>query len=358
MALPFGGVDMTRFWILFVGCCVASCGSSHTPPAGTDGGAAADGGTSAATLLAGSLPSPSGLALDATSAYLVTVAPADAGSSLAQVVAIPKVGGGSRVLAPNLPTSAQWVPARSLAVDGSGVYLFVDGTPTRVPLAGGAPVSLAAREPALWPEVALDDQFLYWTNGGFFGGGVVRRLAKSGGTATDLVSRQDTPTSIAVDATRVYWVNRLAGGVLMSAALDGSGASPLGNLGGDSNPHLALDAQSAYWSVNGYLAAVPKGGGTKTALVPRYGTVGSDIASDGQNVYWLTEGTIDLQGVYQRDGEVWRMPVGGGTATRVIGGQVHPVALALDEEFVYWVARGELAAEGRAESGALYRMAK
>ena len=60
--------------------------------------------------------------------------------------------------------------------------------------------------------IAIDATFVYWTD---TAAGTINKVPIAGGAPVTLATEQDTPISIAVDATNVYWttsgaVNRLA----------------------------------------------------------------------------------------------------------------------------------------------------
>jgi hypothetical protein len=123
-------------------------------------------------------------------------------------------------------TGAVWAAAR----DGSGVR----------PLASGqrGPRSL---------RVAGD--YVYWTNE--LSGEVMRVRRDGSAQAETIASAQSAPIALVVDSDSVYWLdygtppNRLDG-VLMRAALDGSGAAPLAT-GIPTAAALAVDDQFVYW---------------------------------------------------------------------------------------------------------------
>jgi hypothetical protein len=107
-----------------------------------------------------------------------------------------------------------------IAVDGMDAYVYwvdqaqragnsVGGAVKRVSIAGdaGAPEILAPNQGAP-SSIALDDQYVYWTD---FDDGTVQKVPRSGvgdgGAIYPLAKSQDTPNSIAVDSVNVYWAN-------------------------------------------------------------------------------------------------------------------------------------------------------
>ena len=313
-----------RLAVLALG--LAACGES----AGT--------GTDKMTLVAG-LANPSNLAVDETSVYVSTSAAPMDGS----ILKVPKTGGSPVSL-----IRGQFLGGYShaLAVDSAHAYFVVvrtgsgiTNTIMTIPTAGGSPLPLVPNRDSIY-SITLDSANLYWTEPQ---SGSVMKAPKAGGSPLTLVTGQAQPSALAVDSEHVYWINRFDG--LSRMGLDGSNRSILGTIAADSGPVLAIDSTNAYWGMNGYLEAVPKAGGQQVTLLPDYGTVGSDIATDGDMIYWLESGTCGASSC-NSDGAVMKMPVVGGPQTVVASGLAQPVALGLDQAHVYWIERGNGASDG------------
>lgn len=306
---------------------LAACGES----AGTR--------TGAMTLAAG-LADPSNLAADDTSIYVSTSAAPMDGS----ILKVPKMGGSPVLLA-----RGQFLGGYShaLAIDSVHAYFVavvvtdtgVTNTIMTVPTAGGSPQPLVPNLTSVY-SFTLDSANLYWTEPQT---GSVMKASKAGGSPLTLITGQAEPSVLAVDSTHVYWINRFGG--LSRMGLDGSNPSMLGTIAADSGPVLAIDATNVYWGMNGYLQVVPKAGGQHVTLLPDYGTVGSDIATDGGMVYWLESGTCGDSSC-NADGTVMKMPGAGGPQTVVASGLTQPAALILDQGYVYWIDRGTGASDG------------
>jgi hypothetical protein len=115
-----------------------------------------------------------------------------------------------------------------LEADGSGVYVLRAGV-IRVPLAGGAPVTL---EPLTQPggnglrDIVTDASFVYFIDGQARRTGLstcgtdwsIRRVSKEGGPARTIVAAPlACPGRLAVDDTALYWTNRDDGTIMILA---------------------------------------------------------------------------------------------------------------------------------------------
>jgi hypothetical protein len=189
--------------------------------------------------------------------------------------------------------------------------------------------------------LAIDATNIYFTTA-ILTTGQVGSLPKSGGTPKIIAMNQDRPTSIAVDATTLYWANVGPAGEIVALPLGSNSPTPLTN-GEAGLASIALDTTSVYFTEVG--AGGPTGGSVKsvlkTGMVVQLLASGlnspHELAVDATNVYWTS----------QVAGQVYRMPIGGaGSPTVIASGQTGVRGIALDVNRVYWANSGNGAAGG------------
>jgi hypothetical protein len=282
------------------------------------------------------------------------------------------------------------------------------GTIQSVPATGGTPTVLASGQ-AHPTAIAADSINVYWTNAGSETcppanptctpppDGSVMKLPIAGGAPTTLASGQNNPQRIVIDATNVYWTNEGSSvqglapsntdGTVMQVPIGGGVPTTLASqqflLG-----EIAVDASSVYFAVDvspgnatlfsGAILKVPIGGGAVTTIASgQYKPGGLSVA--GGNVYWsvpylnsspgalLRTGSaggsqIELASTYLQYDQPWtrttavdganlywlddhsfkKMPLTGGATTEVRG-DVSTFAITdftVDETNVYWTDYG------------------
>jgi hypothetical protein len=196
--------------------------------------------------------------------------------------------------------------------------------------------------------IALDSQYVYWTNEGAdsMSGTVMRTLktgVMDGGTPTILAGGQNYPIAIVVDAENVYWTDG-NGQTVMRRALDGGVPTTLASVQ-DLPMALVEDpsGQNLYW-VNGggsiASCATNSDGGKATLLGSGFSFVG--VAVSATNIFWTEYGMMGTgAAIYD---QLFSGTFGSVRNTTLLAdggmnpwpGYVHSQALALDSTSVYW----------------------
>lgn len=164
-----------------------------------------------------------------------------------------------------------------------------NGSLLKARVRGGIAMTLARESGA--STIAIDATSLYWTvRGTSTSDGSVNRVSLSGGAPTTLAAGQGQPGGIAVDDRSVYWAN-YGSGTIQKVSHDGGAASTLAS-GQETAQVIAIDDASVYFATStGRLAKVPKAGGATTTLAA---STALDIALDATSVYW-TDGSAVLK---------------------------------------------------------------
>jgi hypothetical protein len=268
-----------------------------------------------------------------------------------------------------------------IAVSPNGIY-FIDGTTwpadslMRIPLAGGAPTTVDPNGPsvivggddgvffveasttpepietiagATAPELvgspgatllAVGGGNLAWVDAH----GTIRAMPSGGATASaNVIHPSSFPKAIAIDATRVYWVE-FSGEVRAASVAPGAGDVPT-TLGSGASV-LAVGGGFVYWLAGQDVMTVPKAGGQPTTVASDPGWNVTTLVADASAVYWMTD--YSNQGSCAEVSDEWALPpncdpavwmatAGGGSSNQVLGGDAGPAAIALDASFLYWV---------------------
>jgi hypothetical protein len=196
--------------------------------------------------------------------------------------------------------------------------------------------------------IAVDAANVYWLTLGYPNPATVAQCPLGGcATPTVLSTANGCPWGLAVTATHVYWSDDCLN-VVRRTPIGGSGgpttfAATLGATG------MAIDSTTVYWtSSQGWVGKCPLTGcpiGGDGGALPTELASGQDdplyIAVDSANVYWLNQGNAGV-------GSVAKCPVqgcpsvadGGSEPTLLATNQARLFGIALDSDYVYWVAAG------------------
>jgi hypothetical protein len=299
--------------------------------------------------------------------------------------------------APELPPDGGTQPTtlytgghpQGLALDSQNVYWSdtTTGVLMKTPKRGGVPTTLASGQSAP-AGVAVRAGVVCWTN---TGDGTVRRASADGGPVVTLASCQSHPFALTIVDGDVYFTTLdalmrvpLAGGAAVSLGWTGQGGlqgiASNGNLlmTGTSGSifdvssgagvgfalcsegflNVAFAGPSAFWTTSNGVAAgtFDAAGrlGSTQGIWGSYPLLTEGIAADATHVYLATQ-DIDEGPGYPETGSILRFTHTGGALSSIATDQVHPVAVAVDDESVYWTNAGS---DNPATDGSVMRAAK
>lgn len=197
--------------------------------------------------------------------------------------------------------AAPVVDALTVAVDASGIY-WMESDPAQHRTYDSqlrrrtktGEVSTLATQVGQALRVALDDEYVYWTDRD-----AIRRVRKTGGDVADVFTSgfQEEVVQIIVDRSRVYFATCLAAHCdtdsIRSTAKDGTGSTIryAENQPGHGYAVIAVDDARVYWLSTALpgtdtLHAAPLEGGPTEVITE--GSAGSvcDVRVDADRIYW------------------------------------------------------------------------
>jgi hypothetical protein len=257
-----------------------------------------------------------------------------------------------------------------LAMDQANVYWAIasEGSPKGLRRTSKAPPPLPADntadapvDPASPACLAADADAIYWLrlkHGDDWGrGGSIVRASKTGG-AQKILGQIDTPSfgCIAVDSSNLYLTavhEPRNDGALRAVPKTGGREKTIASLVGPAGS-LRLDDDHVYWLDAGGIVRARKTGGARSVLTekPRRCTSMAGIALDDTDVYFSCEG----YGPREDSGTIWRVAKRGGAPELLAEQQIHPDAVAVDHDFIYWSSLGSR--RKQLADGSVLRLAK
>ena len=227
--------------------------------------------------------------------------------------------------APALVANGNFRPP--LAVDATSVYVFDGGDfhLKKLPKSGGAEVKIADGQGGPAQRLVVTGGYAYFTvyptalHRVPIAGGVVEKLS------TEPFPTHD-PLGVAVDATHVFWSNKI-GQSISARALSGGAATSIAT--GLSAPlDVVLDGSNVIFADVTEIRSVPKQGGAVTPLVT--GVLPSFMVADATHLYWTSSTAKRVE----------RAPIAGG-AIQVIAKEHSTLGrLALDADHVFFADEG------------------
>jgi hypothetical protein len=296
-------------------------------------------------VLASDLYNPTVIIVGGRSLYFVIAA---SNGTDGKIVSMPKGGGALTTIA------AQQPRPRSLVQDADNVYWDTYGTFSQSPAyyqydgtivtaakAGGAPRTLATGQS--FPRgLAVDGTGVYWAVGGTPDWlkesddriGRVMRLAPDS-SQPEVIDRAPIyyePLRVLLGPTAIYWTNSAL------HTLPRTGGPSTVTAGGGWLQSVS-DGQSVYWlDDHGALWAMPLAGGTirQLAQSPGYYPSGLVYDADGQGggLYWAWGEE------YFKDGVIMKVALATGQVSTIAGGEAQPQSVAVDDQYVYWTTSG------------------
>ena len=196
-------------------------------------------------------------------------------------------------------------------------------------------------------SLVVDATNVYFINGGTaannYADGTLMKVPIAGGKTTTIASGQRSTTAIAGAGTNLYWTNW---GTFVSSSSDYTlntvmtvplvGGTPVTLASGQNGPQgIAVDSTYVYWTnASGTVMKMPVGGGTPVTLASGLDFPGS-IAVDATSVYWVNGGTTGKPYGYTT---LMKIPIGGGAPTTLASAGLiaSGSSIAVDPTSVYW----------------------
>jgi hypothetical protein len=298
------------------------------------------------TVLASDVPNPSFLVTDGAYLYWTDFVETDAGA-LGRVMKMPVTGGAEVTLA----TEPGMYPA-GLAVDTASVYWVDDHAALyAAALDGGAAVTLATGVGQ--SSIAADGQYVYVESS--LGAGVAR-VPVDGGAAVTLATPDAgfAPAGIAIDTANVYWPAPAGGAILAVPKVGGAiitlasnaGAGPGAIVSATSYQNVVSSGAAVFW--NRYPGSTPSGGvlavwldagaegGAPSLLYDAGPATPLSVVTDGVSVYFLTQGNTPALMAAPIDGSA-PVVLAGNQFAAGIAGDPGPT-VAVDGASVYWLS--------------------
>jgi hypothetical protein len=315
------------------GALMGTGGTSGAADGGSSGASGDAGVTTVVTTLAGGEKSPGNVLVDSDTVYW---------TSNQLIRQMKKIGGS--------PTTLYSAPATVLGIvaDDTSLYWTVQGVGVMSgPKVGGATMMLASGVPNL---PAADADHVYWVDGQSPAN--LRRVAKVGGAMPETLATEPRFGVLLVDDQSLYWAESETGR-LRRIAKTGGTITDLRPADGSTVTATALDATTLYFATAGSLAQtsvlsqVPKAGGAPGVVESKL-DIAVAISAPDNVVYWLTGSDSAPLGY------VAALPKAGGDPTHLATDIKRPTSLTVDATSIYWTEASDLASS----NGRVRRLAR
>jgi hypothetical protein len=247
--------------------------------------------------------------------------------ALGNVAAVPKAGGGVRVIAPGRDNPS------GLVIVGPTIYWteFGAGQVMSGAAAGGGQfTTIASKQDGAFDITAASDA-IYWTT--VQSCSVAR--SEDGGKFHVLVHAKQPFTAITSTSDHVFWVSIEDKIIARYDVGSGNVSTLLAVDALDLPSTLATDGKNVYYGGTSpselAVSSIPIVGGDPVALfTEECGDANAtrcigDVATDGDFVYFTS-----------KSGDVRKVPTTGGAPATIATGQARPFAVAVDDRCVYW----------------------
>jgi hypothetical protein len=229
---------------------------------------------------------PFGVAVDGTNVYWTSAADLDASPSTSAGLLrmTPRSGGATLVLA----TSVQGIG--NIALGPTGVYwVATDGSLVRTPLGGGpAPTVVSPPAGGGISCFAVDESNVYWASGTAGNApSSILKMPLAGGAPVTLASAVGCD-ALAVGSSFVAWGDQQG---IQSVPIDGGATVTLFSGPSGSYASIAVDCGFVYWATGTQVMKAPVAGGPPTMLAPLvagWGTA-TGFAFDATSLYFATQ---------------------------------------------------------------------
>lgn len=218
----------------------------------------------------------------------------------------------------------------NLVFDEATLYWSVDSSLATVPKAGGALQVYPQTGPIL--ALSRDETNLYWTSSDSTGG--VVNQARKADFSVQTLATADNPRPIMAGTATLYWgaEQPSTSNVLFQVPVGGGVVSPVLTSGATVSA-LTQDTANIYWSgTDGSVHLMAHDAGNPQVLASGQ-SIPSALITDSAHVYWSnTAGQVTAVSISGSDPELL---VQGPTQCPLDPGGA-PVAIAMDDTYVYW----------------------